>query len=436
MNRMIQSPKGTKDLLPEGSPGLDPTFSVRFHQYVIDQAQSNLERVGAKYIQTPMFEYPEVIQRGVGAATDIVQKEMFSVSNDHASKGESKVFILRPEGTAPLARAYIQNGLKQFPAPLKLWTHGPMFRAENVQEGRYRQFHQIGYEVFGASEPLIDAEAMASMWDILQDLGLRDVEFYIGSVGSREDRHRYNDHLRETLLPHKHLLSVESQSRLEVNPLRIWDSKDERDRHLLVSLGISPLLDFLSGPSKSHFEDVQSYLDLFEIPYTIDPMLVRGLDYYEHTAWEIHHKTMGGKTALGGGGRYNGLVELLGGLPVPGVGWALGVERVVKAVLAEGVALPEQEKPLLYMGALDDDSVPNVASLARKARKFAWVEYAYKPKAIKKHIQDAVKKGARFVAFMGSEEREQGTVTYKALESGEQWTLSQEEFLSAMEGVQ
>ncbi|MBB5232934.1 histidine--tRNA ligase [Deinococcus budaensis] len=412
----LQRPKGTQDHLPDGSPKLSSDLRASAFAFVQDTARRVLERSGAQPITTPLFEEAELVKRGVGGSTDIVRKEMFTVYyfGDHGG------YVLRPEGTASIVRAYLQNGLKQLPAPLKLWTHGPMFRAENVQKGRLRQFHQVDYEVLGSTDPLVDAEAIWLMWEVVRELGLTGVRVKLGSIGDPEDREAYNTYLRGLFGAHLERLSGDSKDRLERNPMRILDSKSEADQALITELGVRPMLDFLGEEARAHFGAVQAYLREWDVPFDLDPSIVRGLDYYRRTAWELHHTQVGAKSALGGGGRYDGLAEQLGGAAVPGIGWAFGIERLLLALDAEGVALPEAEGPALFLAALDEEGVGLAARLALKARAAARVEFAYRALKPGSAFKEADRRRARFAAVIGSEEAARGVLRLKALASGEQ----------------
>lgn len=412
----IQRPKGTQDHLPDGSPKLSLDTRAAAFQHVQDTARRVLERAGAQFLNTPVFEDPELVKRGVGGSTDIVRKEMFTVYyfGDHGG------FILRPEGTAGIVRAYLQNGLKQLPSPLKLWTHGPMFRAENVQKGRLRQFHQVDYEVLGSTDPLVDAEAIALMVDVVAALGLSGVRVKLGSIGDPADRDAYNAYLRELFGAHVERLSDDSKERLERNPMRILDSKSARDQALIAELGVRPMLDFLGDEARGHFEAVQAYLTAWGVAHDIDPSIVRGLDYYRRTAWELHHEGVGAKSALGGGGRYDGLAEQLGGPLVPGIGWAFGIERLLIAMDAEGLDVPGQGGPLLYVAALDDDYVGHAATVAMKARQVARAEFAYRAVKPGTAFRDAERRGARLVALIGSDEMARDVLSIKNLSTGVQ----------------
>ncbi|WP_309570598.1 histidine--tRNA ligase [Deinococcus sp.] len=415
----IQRPKGTQDHLPDGSPKLSLDTQASAFQDVQDTARRVLSRAGAQFVSTPIFEEAELVKRGVGGSTDIVRKEMFTVYyfGDHGG------FILRPEGTAGIVRSYLQNGLKQLPSPLKLWTHGPMFRAENVQKGRLRQFHQVDYEVLGSADPLVDAEAISLMVDVVSALGLTGVRVKLGSIGDPADRDAYNAYLRELFGAHVERLSDDSKDRLERNPMRILDSKSAGDQALIAELGVNPMLDFLGDEARAHFQAVQTYLNAWNVTYDIDPSIVRGLDYYRRTAWELHHEGVGAKSALGGGGRYDGLAEQLGGPLVPGIGWAFGIERLLLAMEAEGLDVPASGGPLLYVVALDDQFVGHAATVAMVARQVARAEFAYRAVKPGSAFRDAGRRGAQFVALIGSDEVQGNVLSIKNLTTGVQSTV-------------
>ncbi|MVN88689.1 histidine--tRNA ligase [Deinococcus sp. HMF7620] len=416
----IKRPKGTEDHLPAGSPKLTLDVSAQAHAWLVQTARTVLERAGAQRIETPLFEDAELVKRGVGGSTDIVRKEMFTVYyfGDHGG------YILRPEGTAGIVRAYLQNGLKQLPSPLKLWTHGPMFRAERQQRGRLRQFHQVDYEVLGSTDALVDAEAIALMVEVVQALGLTGVRVKLGSIGDPEDREAYNAYLRELFTPHLDALSDDSKDRLTRNPMRILDSKSEDDQALLTQLGVRPMLDFLGPEARAHFEAVQRHLDAWDVAYDLDPSIVRGLDYYRRTAWELHHEGVGAKSALGGGGRYDGLAQELGSKEaVPGIGWAFGVERLLLALEAEGRPLPALDGPLLYVAALDEANVGYAATVALGARRVGRAEFAYRALKPGTAFRDAERRGARLVALIGSDEVAQDTLSVKNLATGMQTSV-------------
>jgi histidyl-tRNA synthetase len=301
-----------------------------------------------------------------------------------------------------------------------------MFRAERHQRGRYRQFHQVDYEVIGSDDPLVDAEAIALMVEAFDRLGVRGTRVKLGSVGDPDDREAYNAYLRELFGPHAHTLSDDSKDRLERNPMRILDSKNQGDQELIARLRPEPLLHRLGEGARAHFDAVRAALDAWGVPYDVDPGIVRGLDYYRRTAWEVHHENIGAKSALGGGGRYDGLAEQLGGPHTPAVGWAFGVERVLLALQQDGVTLPDAERPLLHVAALDESLVTLAARLASTARASGVTSWSLKPQRPGKAIGDALKRGARYVAFLGSDEVARGYVSIKDLDTGTQMPVPTE----------
>ncbi|GGJ63238.1 histidine--tRNA ligase [Deinococcus aquiradiocola] len=424
----IQRPKGTQDHLPDGSPKLRLDISARAFRHVTDTARTVLERGGAAFIATPIFEEAELVKRGVGGSTDIVRKEMFMVHyfGDHGG------YVLRPEGTAGIVRAFIENGLKQLPSPLKLWTHGPMFRAENVQKGRLRQFHQVDYEVLGSADPLVDAEAIWLMVQVVEALGLTGVGVKLGSIGDPEDRDTYNAYLRELFTPHAERLSADSQDRLTRNPMRILDSKSKEDQAIIAELAVKPMLDFLGTDAEAHFAAVRAYLDAWGVAYEVDPSIVRGLDYYRRTAWELHHAHIGAKSALGGGGRYDGLAAQLGGQETPGIGWAFGVERILLAMEQEGLTLPAPDGPVVYLAALDAGQVPSAAQAALSLRSVMRAEFGLKAQKPGNAFREAERRGARYAGLIGSDEAAAGTVAVKNLATGEQVSVKVEALADAL----
>ena len=399
----LRAVKGTADVLPNAQP--------RWHQ-LIDAAARVLGRAGVQEIAPPIFEFAEVFERSVGDAADlVVQKEMYTFED----RGGRRI-TLRPEFTAGKLRAYVEHGMHTWPSPVKLWSHGPAFRAENVQRGRYRQFHQVNLEIVGSAAPLADAEAIALFVDLLQALGLHGVRVALGSVGDPDDRARYNAYLREALAPHHDDLSETSRERLRLNPMRVLDAKDAGDQALVAPL--KRPLDFLNPAARDHFDAVAACLDAWEIAYDVDPNIVRGLDYYRRTAFEIHADGIGAQSALGGGGRYDGLVAQLGGPDVPGVGWALGIERVLDALDQSGVAPPLPDRPVLYLVAMDDEALVEAVAIARGLRDRARVEHGYVRRAPGKGLRDADRAGAVYAGLLGERERAAGLVQLKHLASG------------------
>jgi histidyl-tRNA synthetase len=426
---MLQAVSGTSDIFAQAKeyPFREPVF-----RHIVQTAAEVLQSAGAQMIHTPIFEYLEVMQKGVGLTSDIVvKKEMYTLED----RG-GRVLGLRPEPTASIVRAYNQHGMKVWPQPVRLFTWGPFFRAERQQKGRYKQFHQVDYEALGLSDPLLDAEAIALMVRIYRTLGLRDLEVRLGSVGDPEDRTRYNQYLQEQLRPFAQRLSEDSRVRLETNPMRILDSKSETDQQIMADLQVRPMLEFLNQESRAFHEKVCQYLSQLGVDFALDPSMVRGLDYYVRTAWEVHHAGIGAKSALGGGGRYDGLSEMLGGPRVPGVGFGIGVERVAIALEVEEVDIPPDPSPILYLAPLDEPAKIEALVLAEQLRPKISVELGYTPKSPRKALEEALKKGARYVGFLGQSERAKGMVTLKHLESGEQTELEPLQIHTLFEGPQ
>ncbi len=401
--------KGTYDILPDDQP--------RWRALLRTTARV-LGRAGVDEITTPVFEHREVFDKSVGESADlVVQKEMYTFED----RG-GRWLTLRPEFTAGVLRAFIEHGMHTWPTPVKLWSAGPAFRAENVQRGRFRQFHQVNCELVGSASALLDAEAIALLVDTFTALGLPGVHVKVGSVGDPEDRERYNAYLREALVPQQQALSEASRERLRLNPLRILDSKDAGDQALLAPLARP--LDMLAHAAREHFDAVTDTLSAWGVPFELDASIVRGLDYYRRTAFEVHHAGIGAQSALGGGGRYDGLVANLGGPDVPGIGWAFGIERVLDALEGEGVALPARERALAYLVALDQEAVAEVAQLARSLRAEHRVEHGYVARNPGKGLRDADRSGARVAVLRGSREREAGAVVVKDLRTGEQLVVA------------
>ncbi|HEX7040867.1 MAG TPA: histidine--tRNA ligase [Trueperaceae bacterium] len=413
-----RSVKGTSDVLPEQQEAW---------RRVEAAAERVLGNAGAGRVTVPLFEYAEVFEKSVGESSDIVvQKEMY-VFEDRGGR----VLALRPELTAGIMRAFVEHGMHTRPLPVKLWGTGAAFRAENVQRGRYRQFHQVDYEVVGSDSPLADAEAVHLMYEVLSACGLTRHVMLVGSVGDPEDRAAYNAYLRERLEPHRAELSPVSRERLRLNPMRVLDSKDEGDQRLIAEL--ERPLDRLGEASRAHFEQVRRYLDDWGVPYRVDKGLVRGLDYYRRTAWEAHHEGIGAQSALGGGGRYDGLLKLLGGPDLPATGWAFGVERVLDALGEEGATSPGERAPHLFIVPLDDEAVGEAAALAVRLRRRGRVEYAYQRRAPGKGLSEADRRGATHAALRGESERAQGVWQLKDLASGEQRAASEADLSALLE---
>ena len=400
-----QTIKGTFDRLPEDAPKW---------RFICDTARTVLERFGAGEIHTPVFEDVGVFQKAVGDSSDIVRKEMYTFT-DRGGRN----LCLRPEATAGIIRAYLEHGMGSRPTPVKLWTFEPMFRGEKPQRGRERQFHQVGLEIIGLSDAVADAECIDAGVQLLSALWIKNYVVHLGSVGDVDDRAAYNAYLRATLEPVVARLSPDSVERLELNPMRILDSKDRGDQELLRELSVKPMLEFLGADAAAHFAALQQILTAWDVSFVVDSSIVRGLDYYRRTAFEFVHSdpSMSGCSTLLAGGRYDGLVEMMGGQPTPGVGWGCGIERVILAMEAEGIAPPKLEQPMVYIVPLDADSLIYVQNVARALRGVGIALAAYKVKGMGKALADAEKVGSRYAVIVGSNERESGVLSVRTLET-------------------
>jgi len=408
----IQALRGTRDILPE---------EVGYWQNVEAIAQQILNRAAYQEIRPPIFERTELFERGIGEATDVVGKEMYTF-NDRATPPRS--ITLRPEGTAGVLRSFIQNNLYATGGVQRLWYTGPMFRYENPQAGRQRQFHQLGVEVLGSADPRADVEVIAIATDILQTLGLKDLRLDINSVGNPEDRPRYRQALVDYLTPYKDELDPDSQDRLTRNPLRILDSKDERTQKIVEAA--PSILDYLGIDSRRHLEKVQQLLTDVGIRYQLNPRLVRGLDYYTYTAFEIQSDDLGAQATVCAGGRYDGLVAQLGGPQTPGVGWGMGLERLI--LLLQKLQQPLRPALDFYMVSRGEAAEAQALQLAQKLRQAGFaVELDLSGSAFGKQFKRADRSGAVACFVLGDAEAESKTVNLKWLKSGEQQAIAQAE---------
>ena len=393
MPEKVQAPRGTQDVLPEDG---------RARLALIRSADELLGRAGYGPIETPVFEATELFERGVGETTDVVEKEMFTFDDQGG-----RSLTLRPEGTASVCRAYVEHGMHKLPQPVKLWYAGPYFRYEAPQAGRYRQFTQIGLEALGSDDPSLDAEAIVLLVELLDRAGARGVRVRISSLGTAETRRAYSDELREHLRAREDQLSDDVRGRLDRNPLRAFDSDHPGTR---AALADAPrLLDRLAPEDSEHFAAVRGLLDGAGLDYEVDGTLVRGLDYYTRTVFEVESTELGAQSALGGGGRYDGLVEMLGGPATPGVGWAAGVERILLA----GDVRPEREPPVYVVDSGSGAGAFLVASRLRRAGIAAEVEQA--GRSLKGQFKHADRIGARAVVIVGDD-----GIELKDMASGDQ----------------
>ena len=402
---MLNAVTGTKDILPEEIPSW---------KLVEETVRRILKNFNYSEIRTPVFEETTLFARGIGEETDIVSKEMYTFTD----RSETSL-TLKPEMTASVVRAFIEHSLGKQQPLNKLYYISPMFRQERPQAGRLRQFHQFGAEAIGSSSVYLDVEMIQAAYEILEALGLKDLTVKINSLGVPESREEYKVTLKEFLKDKKNKLSEESRKRLDKNILRIFDSKEENDKKILKEAPL--LLDYLDDESKASFEAVKDILKLSEIPFEVDPYLVRGLDYYTKTTFEIVSGKVGSQNALCGGGRYDFLVEQFGGPPTPAVGFAAGIERILLACENEkSIQLPE-EKINLYITRLDDDLSQKVFELALYfRRKNLSVECDYLNRSLKAQMREANRLKAKYVLFIGGEEYKTGKANLKNMETGEQ----------------
>ncbi len=386
----IKAPRGTFDVLAEQA-GVRAVLEA--------SARKILEGAGYERIETPVLEATELFARGVGASTDIVQKEMFTLDD-----GGGRSLTLRPEGTAPVCRAYVEHGMHKRKQPVKLWYLSSFFRHERAQAGRYRQFWQVGAEALGSDDPAVDAESIALLAALLVEMNVRDIRLRLSSLGSKESRGEYRERLQAHLREHEASLSEEVRGRIELNPLRAFDSDHEGTKRIMQSA--PRLLDHLSAQDAEHFAQVRDLLDVAQVPYEVDPTLVRGLDYYTRTVFEFTSDALGAQSGVGGGGRYDGLVEMIKGPPTPnpptpGMGWAAGVERILLA----GEVPPPAASPVDLFVALDGEGLEaafEILTEARSAGLTAQMELA--GRSLKGQLGYANALGARYVAIVGGEE--------------------------------
>lgn len=397
-----QRPKGTNDILPGESEKwqfVEETARLVFNDYQYQE------------IRTPIFEHYEVISRSVGDTTDIVSKEMY----DFHDKGDRHV-TLRPEGTAPIVRAYVENKLygPEFKKPYKVYYTGPMFRYERPQKGRLRQFHQLGVEAFGSENPSLDVEVMAMAMDFFKQLGINQLRLVINTLGDKETRTNYRQALITYLEAHEEELNEDSRRRLHENPLRVLDSKDRKDQPIVADA--PSILDYLSDYAKEYFEGVTKTLEYLNISYEIDHRMVRGLDYYNHTIFEIMSDApgMGAQTTICGGGRYDGLVEELGGPETPGIGFAMGIERILLTLEQEDVMIPSTASLDAYVVGLGEATNMESLKVVQAIRGFGFsADRDFMGRKAKAQFKTADKEGAKLVLTLGEDELSNGVINVK-----------------------
>ncbi|OZM57821.1 histidine--tRNA ligase [Lottiidibacillus patelloidae] len=420
----IQVPRGTQDILPGDS---------EIWQYIEQSAHNICERYNYKEIRTPIFEHTELFERGVGDTTDIVQKEMYTFTD----RGDRNL-TLRPEGTASTVRAFVQHKLFGNAAqPTKLYYLGPMFRYERPQAGRFRQFVQFGIEAIGSNDPSVDAEVIALAMDLYRELGLKNIKLVINSLGDAESRNAHKEALIKHFQPRIDEFCSDCKQRLEKNPLRILDCKKDRNHELMSNA--PSILNYLNEQSSAYFTEVKQHLTAMEIPYVVDETLVRGLDYYNHTAFEIMSDAegFGAITTLSGGGRYNGLVEQLGGPETPGIGFALSIERLIAALEAEKVELPIKTELDCFIVAMGEEAKKVATKLLYQLRKAGLsADKDYLDRKAKAQFKAADRFQAKRVLIIGEDEIQKNVVLVKDMESGEQQELSLDSVINEIKEVE
>jgi histidyl-tRNA synthetase len=414
----IAIPTGVFDILPQDSK--EQWRESHLWNYLEAIFRAWALSYSCHEIRTPLFERTELFCRSVGDATDIVSKEMYVFED----RGGRKM-ALRPEGTASVMRAYIEKQLHAQSDINRFFYIGPMFRYERPQSGRYRQHHQFGVEIIGNPHPEQDAEMIEMIFSLYQRLGLKNLKVYVNSLGDKEARDKFKTQFQEFLRPHMQKLSKESQVRFEINPLRILDSKDEQDQELVRQA--PSVLDFLSDVSRAHFEKVLAILSHLKIPHEVNSRLVRGLDYYNNTVFEITSGHLGAQNSVAGGGRYDGLLKNLGGPDLPSLGFATGIERVIQALIHQGYQLPERPKPSLYIIPMGDGPQLAAFDLARRLRSDGLICFLdLSGKKVKSCMQQADKSRAEFVLVLGENELRDEKLELKEMKTGEKILLSLE----------
>jgi histidyl-tRNA synthetase len=398
-------PKGTQDILPEQQP---------YWAHVHARAARLAQLAGFERIELPIFENTELFARGVGKGTDIVDKEMYSFTD----RGDRDL-TLRPEFTAGIVRAYIENGLQVLPQPVKLYTVGPILRDEQPQAGRFRQHTQFNVEILGEPDPAADLEVMLLAWDLLADLGLSELRFQLNSTGCPDCRPAYVEHLRQYYADHKSEICDDCRHRLERSPLRVLDCKAEGCQPIIG--GAPPIVDNLCDECAAHFAQLREYLDLLGRAYDVNHRLVRGLDYYTKTVFEVWAAGIGAQSAVCGGGRYDGLAELLGGPHTPGVGLGVGLERVIMVMEHNEIQVPPLPAPqvfLAHMGSAPGMRAVRLAQELRHSGVGVWLSFG--ERGLRSQLREANKRGARFAVILGEDELASSTATVRDMNTSEQ----------------
>mgnify|MGYP004647864023 FL=1 len=418
---MIQKPKGTYDVYGDKSKKI---------LYLENLMKNLMETYNYEYVRTPLFESSELFHRGVGETTDIVTKETY----DFIDRGERHM-TLRPEGTAGVVRSFIENKMyAEVTQPVKCWYYGPMYRYERPQSGRFREFYQFGCEVFGSSNPLNDAEIISIPVNFYRLLGLKGIKVNINSLGDKQSREQYRNALIEYFKPHIDDLCEDCKCRFEKNPLRILDCKIDKDKEIMKNA--PKTIDYLNEESKKHFEDVKKYLDALQIEYKVNTNLVRGLDYYSHTVFEVEASVegFGSQNVLCGGGRYDNLVENIGGPSTKGVGFAMGIERLLTALEFENINLNENNNVDVYVIPVDESIKYDASSLVMSLRLNGFkVDMDYMNRNMKSNFKQADRINAKYIIIIGEDEVKTNTLTIKNNKTKEEHKINLEDVVEFLD---
>ncbi len=405
---MYRAPRGTSDILPE---------EQAYWRYIEQKVVNVCQLYGYERIDAPTFEDAGLFSRSVGEGTDIVEKEMYTFEDRSGNK-----ITLKPEGTAPVCRAYLEHGLHNLPQPVKLYYIASIFRYERPQAGRYRQHYQFGCEAIGAADPALDAEVIDTAWQFFRSLNLRHLSLQLNSIGCKKCRPEYLVTLKDYYASHTHDLCSDCKARLERNTLRLLDCKKPQCQRIANYAPKS--VDYLCPDCNDHFNRVKRYLELLDLSFTVNHRLVRGLDYYTRTVFEIQPEAEGSQTTLGGGGRYDDLIEELGGKPTPALGFAIGIERIILNLKKQNVSVPPLPRPQVFIAHVDDEARDEAIKLAATLRKNGiGVIEAIGNKSLKAQLRQANTRGVHYTVIIGEQEVKTGTVILRDMTAAQQNTV-------------
>jgi histidyl-tRNA synthetase len=409
---LYRAPRGTTDILPQEQP---------YWSYIEQWAASTCRLYGYERIDTPAFEDAGLFTRSVGEGTDIVEKEMYIFED----RGGNRMALI-PEGTASICRAYVEHGMHSMPQPVKLYYIAPFFRYDRPQAGRYRQYHQVGFEAIGSDDPTLDAEVIDMVWRFYGSAGLQNLSLSLNSIGCRECRPGYLTALKEHYSGHTDGLCPDCKVRLEKNPMRLLDCKQPSCQPVADAAPKST--DYLCTGCDEHFSQLQKYLGILGIPFKVNHRMVRGLDYYTRTVFEVEPEKEGGQSSLGGGGRYDDLIEELGGKPTPAVGFAAGIERIIINLKSQDIAVPPLDRPLVFIAYIGDEAKEEAIKLAARLRQAGTgVITALGDRSLKAQLRQANNSGVKYTLIIGEAEVKAGTVILRDMASAEQKAITPEQ---------